>query len=279
MTNAIVVRRELTRVDWEIAKEFGEYAARSGIGNQFDSALKAYAAKELGLSSIAGLKGIHIIDGTPTLAPKLAWGKILQHPEFDGYVEKRLTDEQGNFFGWRITLSRKNGITQSRQFTLDDARRVEYKPKKFLADKKNYREYPENVTYWRAMGFVQDVVFPDVTLGLYRADELGANITSEGDMIPENDPAIQYHYDNVKQNDVVLNWNTVEPISDEPAVPDYGKDLSWLLENVDEADILAANDGEFPVTSEQVNRTIHELIKASMLADPLGVSDASEPKS
>jgi len=262
MSNELTVRQkqETSIVDWQMCKEFGEYAARSGMGNQYDTAIKAYAATELGLSVVAGQSGIYIIEGKPTVAPRLAWAKIVSHPQFDGYKEERLANKKGDFYGWKITLSRKNGITETRQFTLDDAKRIKNSKGKSLLEKDNWKNYPENVCYWRAMGFVQDVVFPDVTLGLYRSDELGASITPEGDVLePENDI-----------------WKDVTPIvPDEPTVieqkpqsdiPDYGWTLPQLLETVNESEVLAVMDGEFPITQEQINLAVHRLIEAGKIA-------------
>lgn len=148
--------------------------------------IKMLVAQEHDVPLTSALSTVYIIDKKPSLAPKLIWAKVVGHPEFDGYEEERLTDDDGTFRGWRITLARTNGIEAMREFTMADARRVTTMikgKKKTLADKDNWLNYPEQMCYWRAQGYVQDVVFSDVCQGIYRPEELGAETDEEGEPI------------------------------------------------------------------------------------------------
>lgn len=146
--------------------------------------IKMLVAQEHDVPLTSALSTVYIIDKKPSLAPKLIWAKVVGHPEFDGYKEERLTDDDGTFRGWRITLARTNGVEATREFTMADARRVTTMikgKKKTLADKDNWLNYPEQMCYWRAQGYVQDVVFSDVCQGIYRPEELGAEVDEGGE--------------------------------------------------------------------------------------------------
>lgn len=257
--NAIIVRPTSAMEEWQRAKEWGEYAARTGIvKNLYEGAIKAYAAYELGITAIAAANGLYIIDtgqgAKPSQSPLLVWGRILTHPEFAGYTEKRITDANGHFYGWEITMRRQkaNGIVieATRRFTVEDSTRIIYdkRESKTLADKDNYKNYGENMHYWRAMGFVEDVVWQDLNMGIKRPDELGAMTDQNGEIIditPLSQPTVP-EIEIAKQV--------------ESAIPNYGFTLTQLMEAASNEDIIAANGGGFPVTLEQVNRTVHNLV-------------------
>jgi hypothetical protein len=249
MNNALAVVQNSLMEEWQLDKELGEYAARSGIGNMYESALKAHVARELGISSAAALNGVYIIEGKPSISPALAWALIVSHPQFDGYTEKRMTDATGAFYGWEITLKRKNGVQATRRFTMEDAQRITVgKSNQKLADKDNWKNYPENVCYWRAMGFTQDIVWPDVTLGMKRSDELGADISPDGNVIQA--PA-----------NYVIEMPQTPPVPvPGEVIPQYGIDTARLIELASTEEIMAANGGQFPLTPEDVNRTVHGLV-------------------
>jgi hypothetical protein len=183
---AIVPYSILTPTVWDMINSVAKRTEDSRDYGQREAqiAIKMAVAHEHGIPITSALSSVYVIDNKPTLAPKLVWAKIVVHSDFAGFEEKRLTDGNGGFYGWEITLKRKNGMQATRRFTMDDARRIIVnRDGKTLAEKDNYKNYAEQVCYWRAMGFVEDVVFPDVGQGLYPSDALGADITPDGDVI------------------------------------------------------------------------------------------------
>lgn len=147
------------------------------------STLQMLTAYEYGIPLSACKTAVHMMPSGNALAPKVVWGKIITHPDFDGYEEKRLAPN-GKFEGWELTLKRANGISVTRRFTITQASKIIInKAGKKLIEKDNWQNYPERMCFWRAMSACQDVVFPDVTFGIYRADELGAEITPDGEVI------------------------------------------------------------------------------------------------
>jgi hypothetical protein len=146
------------------------------------SPIQVLTAYEYGIPLSAAKSAVYVYpNGMNTLAPKVVWGKIITHPELESYTEKKLTKD-GEFEGWELTLKRTNGISATRSFTMTEAKIIK-QGKKTLAQKVVWMNYPERMCFWRAMSAVQDVVFPDVTFGIYKADELGAEIEPDGEII------------------------------------------------------------------------------------------------
>ncbi len=182
-TRALTTTKQAVTPDtWRMIEVIANsaYASRKwGAGSAADAAMKMLTGVERGLPLTTSLQCVYMVNNRPAIQPKAAWGLIVGHPDFDatGYKEERLTDASGKFTGYAITLKRKSGLSARRQFTMEDAQRAG------LTTKDNWKNYPENCCYWRAMGFAEDAAFPDVLMGLYRADELGASITPDGDVI------------------------------------------------------------------------------------------------
>lgn len=234
MSNALIP----TTDTWAVIKDLdtATYKSRKFGTTQGEMILRGLTAFEMGLPLTAGLRGIYVIDNKPAIAPKLVWALIMKHPDFDGYEEKRLTDDNGTFLGYKITLRRKESpvTTVTRQFTLDDAKRIK-QGNKALADKDNWKNYPEQMCYWRALGACQDVQWVDVTFGMLRADELGAAITPEGEIVE----------------------GKYQPLNTEPPL-----NLDDLMAKHSPDEIIAANGGTIPGTTEELQK-VQEALNAS----------------
>ncbi len=223
-----IVKHELQPTTWAMIQTIALSAKASGklgLFRQEEAEIKMLTAWENGLPLTSAFQTVHVINNVPALSPKAIWGKIVISGEFDGYQEERLVDKKGDFLGYKISLKRKNGVSATRQFTLEDAKRAK------LDTKDNWLMYAEAMCYWRAQGFVQDVVFPDITLGMVRADALGAMVTTEGDVIDGS-------------------W-TVTPVQ-KPQTPRMT--MNELLAKYGADQILLINDGKIPQTPEDIER-------------------------
>ena len=180
-----VIHSPLTPTVWDMINSIAKKAEASRDYGQREAqiAIKMAVAYEHRIPLTSALSSVYVIEDKPSLSPQLIWAKILIHPDFDGYEEERL-EKDGKFYGWEITLKRKNGVQATRRFTMDDANRIiATKDGKTLAQKSNWQNYPEDVCYSRTMARAQKAVFADVTQGLYAADELGADITPDGEVV------------------------------------------------------------------------------------------------
>jgi len=238
MDNALMVRQPLTAQTWEMIQAVAPamHAARwFGISNPEQGAAIMLKGWELGLGLAAAFEFIKPIQGAPALVPRGALALILGANILDKLEINDLCDPQGNPQACQVTMRRRdNGFEYSLTFTMADAQRAG-----LVRADGGWEHYPANMLRWRAVGFCADVVCPDVLGGMKRADELGADLTPDGDVIIEASP-----------------WQVVEP---EPAAPAIT--LDDLLTKYSPDQIMAANDGKIPADLAEVAKV------AKVLAD------------
>lgn len=249
--NALVIRQTLTPETWKMIADIAPTMAQSrlfGVTSPEQAASIMLKGFELGLSLTASFEFIHIIDGKPGLSPRGALALIQQSENFGGLEVKDISDTDGKPYACRVKMTRKNGFSYTIEFTMDDAKRAGV-----VKGGGGWDKYPANMLRWRAIGYCADVVFPDVIGGMKRVDELGAPVTQNGDFEPLQSPV----------SDFVIE-NGVD-IIDTPKIPAYGFTMARLMEVASNDDIMAANNGAFPVTPEQINVTVHTLVQAGKI--------------
>lgn len=189
MTNAIVTRQTLTPQVWQMISQIAPAMHAShlfGVNSKDQAAAIMLKGYELGLTLTAAFEFINIIQGKPSLTPRGHLALILQNPELD---KIEVTDEKD---ACTVKMVRLNGFSYTARFTLEDANRAG-----LIKADSGWAKYPANMLRWRAIGYCADVVFPDVGAGMKRSDELGAEITAEGDVIfegqwttPQSEPTV-----------------------------------------------------------------------------------------
>ena len=204
-----------------------------GVASKEQAAAIMLKGYELGLSLSGSFEYIHIVEGKPSLAPRGALALILSSP-LNGGV--KITEAADKCTVWMKRAD--NGFEHSLTWTMDDA-------KKSGVDKpgSGWDKYPANMLRWRTVGFVADVVFPDVTGGMKRADEYGADLTPQGDVIEGS-------------------WREVEaaqpvaaaaPVGEAPAPQvEQAITLSDLVTRFGAEAVMAANEGQIPGTEAEV---------------------------
>jgi len=160
---------------------FAEAAYHSGLFKNVRSLhqaiVKISMGRELGISPMRAMQGIYIVQGNITMNGTLIGALIRQSGRYD-YRVTRLTGEdcQIDFYA-----QRKEGEPQkigTSTFTLDDARRAG------LIGKDNWRSYPRNMLFNRAMSNGARWYCPDVFLGaVYTPDEMDLTVDSSGDVV------------------------------------------------------------------------------------------------
>ena len=255
--NALTIRQQLTPDMWRMIAEIAPTMAQSrlfGVATPEQAASIMLKGYELGLSLTASFEFIHIIDGKPGLSPRGALALIQQDTNFGGLEVKDITDTNGQPYACRVTMTRKNGFSYTVEFNMEDAKRAD-----LVKKSGGWEKYPANMLRWRAIGYAADVVFPDVLGGMKRVDELGGAITSKGDFNALEEPVSDFVIENDK--------TYVEPQNNAPQtiVPAYGFGIARLLEAASQVDILEANNGQLPITDEQVNATVHNLVVSGKL--------------
>jgi hypothetical protein len=225
MTTAIVTRQTLTPQIWQMISEIAPamHASRLfGVNSPEQASAIMLKGYELGFSLSASFEFIQVIQGKPTLKPIGHLALILNNPELDGIKIDEKPDS------CTVTMKRKNGVEYTTTFTLDDAKRAG-----LVKPDSGWAKYPANMLRWRAIGYCADVVFPDVGAGMKRSDELGADITPEGDVIEGN-------------------WRT-------PPVEFPNQSLEQLLTLYGPEQVMEANGGKVPATPEEVEAVARKL--------------------
>lgn len=242
MSNELTLskRRELTPSIWNMVQAMAPamHASRFfGVANPEQAMAIMIKGYELGLGLASSFEFIKTIQGKPTLTPMGALALIQNSPHCAGLKIEDIKDEHGNPQACRVWMKRTNGFEYTVEFSMEDAIRAG-----LVKPDSGWDKYPANMLRWRAIGFCADVVFPDVIGGLKRADEFGADISPNGEVIDGSwEVKIQ-----TKQPEAAL----------EELVECHGAQA-----------VLDANNGVIPATAEDITRIAYILESDNGRAD------------
>lgn len=179
--------------------------------------------RELGIAPIAALNNITVIQGKATVSPQLMLALINKSGELEDFD---ITDDGK---ACKVTMKRRRKTPHTETFSQDDAVRMR------LAAKPNWQVQPQTMRKWRAVAACARIVFPDVIMGFYSPEELGADVSEDGEFVSYNQvEANPYNVNaNVPQNPnqdthqnasesrqkVVLKEDNVAPIQNNPMHP------------------------------------------------------------
>lgn len=231
MTRELAIR-PLTPDIWRMIESIAPVLHRSrlfGVTSPEAAAAIALKGYELGLGIAASFELIQVIQGKPTLSPRGALALILQSGLLDGIKIDDQTDR------CTVYMKRKDGLEYQLTYTIEDAKKAG-----LVKPDSAWEKYGPNMLRWRAIGFVADVLFPDVLGGLKRADEFGADIDSDGNVIDGE-------------------WQ-VQPPTAEPAP--NGPSLSDLINQYGAEAIIKANDGKVPSSDDELAAVASRLAEA-----------------
>jgi hypothetical protein len=186
---------------------------------------------ERGLGLTASFEFVQVVEGKPALSPRGALALIQSSPLLAGLKIDDLKDANGKPTGCHVWMKRTNGFEYEVTWTMAEAVAAGV-----VKAGSGWDHYPANMLRWRAVGFCADVVFPDVLGGMKRADELGANISADGDVIEGT-------------------WVTVaESNAPAPTVATVTRKitLSDIVDKYGADAVMAANGGLIPGTDDEV---------------------------
>lgn len=237
MTTAIVQYRELTPERWQMIQQVAPAMRASSLFGVTEPQAAAIMLKgyELGFSLTASFENIVVIEGKPTLAPKGALALIQNSPLCAGIKIEDEIDTSGAPFACKVWMKRRNGFEYTARFTIDDAKRAG-----LVKEKSGWDKYPANMLRWRAIGYCADVVFPDVIGGMKRADEFGAEISPNGEIIE----------------------TTWQPAITGGSQTAGAQTLDSLLKRYGADAIMQANDGRIPANDAELT-AVGQKLKAS----------------
>lgn len=162
---------------WEAMLAQAQTLVRSGfLPKAINTAEKALAVmqtgKELGIGSMQSLRAIHIIDGKPTMSAELIAGLVLSR--IPGAMLRVVETNEDRCL---VHAARPGHEPTPFGFTIKDAERAG------LLGKDNWRKYPRAMLRSRCITEAARAIFPDATMGLYDADELGAITNETGEIV------------------------------------------------------------------------------------------------
>lgn len=184
MTTSIVKHQPLTPAVWQMIQEIAPFARDSrlfGVATPQQAIMIMAKGHELGLPLTSSFDFIHVISDRPTLSPRGALALIIQSGECEELKIEETRDAKGNPDACKVYMKRKNGISYTASFSMADATRAD-----LVKAGSGWAKYPSAMLKWRSVGFAADIVFPDIIGGLKRADELGADLTADGEVVPNS---------------------------------------------------------------------------------------------
>jgi len=178
MANEIVKQEPIIRT-----MEDAEKAARAMSASGFfadskqasQAVVKILAGQELGFGPFASMTGVNIIQNKPVLAANFMAAAIKRGGKYN-YRILSLTDS-----GCELEFYEDGKPVGKSAFNAEDAKKAG------LVDKENWKKYPRNMYFARALSNGQKWYCPDIFNGatVYTPDELGATVNEDGEMVGE----------------------------------------------------------------------------------------------
>ena len=208
--NELAVRNE--SVSFNSMDEI-ERAAKAMVASGFfadskqasQAVVKILAGRELGFGPFASMTGVNIIQNKPVLAANLMAAAVKRQGKYN-YRITHLDDT-----GCNITFFEGGQEVGVSKFDKADA------DKAGLTGKDNWKKYPRNMYFARALSNGQKWYAPDVFNGatVYTPDELGAVVDEEGNMIQETkieySPSIKADLDTIDEDSERLDKDFPKP--------------------------------------------------------------------
>jgi hypothetical protein len=185
-TNAIALRQQSRLAAHDSHNEWETLVAQAKVliqGGFLPTSIKTEAqaltvmmqGRELGIGPMAALGNINVIQGKPTVSPQLMIALINRSGELE---DMKVTNDAAIC---TVVMKRRGRTPVSTSFSQADADALG------LANKDNWRKQAKTMRQWRAIAACARVAFPDVILGLYTPDEMGAETDTDGALIPKQD--------------------------------------------------------------------------------------------
>lgn len=215
---------DLTHLTVNQLRFMGQAMADSGMfpDIQKDSAkamVKIMAGQEIGITPFQAVTGINIIQGKAAMGSNLMASKLKGSDKYD-YRTTELSSEKCTVVVRQRDDHGRYEDIGTYTFSMEDAKR------QGLAGKDNWRKFPQNMLFARAISNAIRIYAPDVFNGtlVYEPDELGATTNDHGEVIAT---------DNSELEDALAK---IEAAKDEDELTDIVSNLSpELQKNVVEA--------------------------------------------
>jgi hypothetical protein len=176
----LAIRPQSTAVvpggDWNLMQQQATALAASDIipkayqRKPANVLVAAITGRHYGWDVLTAMRNGHIIEGNWGMKPEAMLGLVRQHGHS---VSGSMSETGATVTGKRADTGDELTIS----FTIEDAKRAK------LTNKGTWQAYPANMCYWRAVGMLCRMLFSDLTAGVMSAEEWGADIDPDGNVI------------------------------------------------------------------------------------------------
>ncbi len=203
MSQDLVVSSFPTNIEFQTMKELAKIALLSGflptsIKSSEQAIIIMLKGRELSIPPMQAFSSIAVVNGKPTMSAELMLSMIYRN--IPGSVVNFIKTDEVECV---IEAKRPGGKETIFSFSMVDAKRAN------LDGKGPWKTYPTAMLRARCISAMARAVFPDALSGVvYTAEELGANVTDDGEIISV--PKIVEQSKNLDPNDD-MNFAPVQP--------------------------------------------------------------------
>jgi len=155
-----------------IARAFAQSGMFPGIKEQSQAVVKILAGQELGFGAVYSMMKIHFIQGQLALSAEAMAALIKRSGTYSYQITKHTDTECVMSF-----LDNGKAVYESK-WTLEDAKRAGV-----LKSGSGWEKFPRAMLFARALSQGARIVCPHVIMGTYTAEELGAEVDEQGEVI------------------------------------------------------------------------------------------------
>lgn len=227
MTTALTVREELTPDVWQMLLSVAtasKQARTLGVITAEEAAIKLLFCWEHGLPLTTANNGLFVVNGKLAVQSNIMAAALRRHPDYD-YEVIEVGDK-----GATVAIIRRGTEVGRASFTEEDAKRAG------LLSKDNWKTYPQDMYFSRALARAQRRYAPDVFMQpVYTPEEVSGDVVD------------------------ATSWTYVTPAKrPEPTAADV---LSDLVDLYGAEAVMKANGGAIPETLEDA-RQLAALLEA-----------------
>jgi len=158
-----IIEKETLPTSWETLERVAKRLFESKLFNHLENPTQAIAivefGRELGIPPMQALQMMAIVNGKLCVQSQLL---LALFRKYGGEIEiLESTAER-----CRIKIKRPEGKEYEEEFTIQEAERLG------LTTKKNWKQQPENMLFWRAVAKAIRRYAPDLVLGVYTIEEM-----------------------------------------------------------------------------------------------------------
>lgn len=181
---AAVMEPRTPQALWWLAGKVVESRRFANLRNQADAYMVLMLGREMGLSALTAIRGIHIVEGRPTLAAALMVSLIRRSPLCKYWLPVEISDERAEWKTCRTDDYNALAAMMGRAPTPEEVVQagIEYRfawtdedVKAAGKDKpdSNHRKFKRQMKSWRAQADLGRQVYPEIVMNVYVDGELG----------------------------------------------------------------------------------------------------------